>query len=197
MKKGNTPGAAREYLIRRPEQIEALASPLRQAIVDAVTASGPLTITQLARVLDRKPSALYHHVARLEQVGLLCAAGRGEGLGRPATSYDVPGRPMLIHYAPGTKRSRTIMDRVVSAMLTAAARNFSRGFLTGTQASGPQRSLWASRAEGWLTDAELRRLNSHLQRALDLMHSRAAIPPSDARAHSLTFVLAPRSAGND
>lgn len=197
MKKRNTVARTRGYFIRKPEQIQALASPLRQSIIDAIATSGPLTITQLARVLDRKPSALYHHVTRLERVGLLRAAGRGEGLGRPATSYDVPGRPMAIHYAPGTRRGRTIMDRVVAAMLTAAARHFSKGFLTGAQALGPQRSLWAARAEGWLTDAELRRLNGHLQRALDLMHSRAGAAPNDARAHSLTFVLAPRSAGSD
>ena len=52
--------------------------------------------------------------------------------------------------------------------------------------------LWVSRAEGWLTDAELRRVNDCLRRARLLMHSRSGAAPKGARAHSLTFVLSPR-----
>jgi len=58
------------YWIDRPEQIRALASPLRHEIGDRLAANGPMTIAALARALGRRPTAIYHHVKKLEAVGL-------------------------------------------------------------------------------------------------------------------------------
>lgn len=58
------------HVLDRPEQIKALASPLRQSILEAMIAA-PITTKQVAVQLGEKPTKLYHHVDSLEKVGLV------------------------------------------------------------------------------------------------------------------------------
>lgn len=60
----------RTYLLQRPEQIKALANPLRQSIL-ARMIEQPITTKQVAQRLGEKPTKLYHHVDALEKVGLV------------------------------------------------------------------------------------------------------------------------------
>lgn len=66
----------RPYVIRELKQIRALASALRQDIVDGVEAIGPCAISELAVLLRRPPHALYYHVRRLVRLGLLTQGDR-------------------------------------------------------------------------------------------------------------------------
>ena len=62
--------------VRRPEHIEALASPMRQRIMDRIEAIGPCSIRDLALSLDVAADSLYYHVRRLQQIGLLSVGSR-------------------------------------------------------------------------------------------------------------------------
>ncbi len=52
-------------------QMQALANPLRLQILEMLAAGPPRTTKQVADALGEKPTRLYHHVARLEKVGLI------------------------------------------------------------------------------------------------------------------------------
>ncbi len=58
------------YTLQRPEQIKALAHPLRQRILELMI-EAPITTKQVADRLGEKPTKLYHHVETLESAGLV------------------------------------------------------------------------------------------------------------------------------
>ena len=74
-------------LITRLAQIRALASPVRQEIIDAVSAMGPVSIAELARTLGRRPSALYFHFAKLEKLGFVVRRRPGSVRRPPSVLY--------------------------------------------------------------------------------------------------------------
>lgn len=180
------------YTVAEPRQIAALAVPVRQAIVDAVAGGGPCSIATLAAQLGRPASGLYHHVRALARVGLLVAGDATPGAaGRPAVLYDVPGRSLRIRYAPDVRATRAPMQRVVGAMTRLASREFNAGYREGVRVDGPRRDLWASRAEAWLTDAQIERANALLEEMLTLFTPSGLPRARGARLRSLVFVLAP------
>ncbi len=185
------PARHRRYVVRGQRQLQALASPSRQAIVDIVTANGPCSVREIANRLARPASALYHHVRSLRAVGLLAARPGPAGRGRPGTLVNVPGRPMVIRYEPGQPQTRQPMRRIVAAMSRAASRDFVRGYRPGVVVSGDLRQLWAARSQVWLTDNELRALNRLLRRMFRHAQSDTRRPGPMTRPHSLTVILAP------
>lgn len=56
--------------VERPDQIKALANPLRQHILELMI-EAPITTKQVADRLGEKPTKLYHHVDTLEAAGLI------------------------------------------------------------------------------------------------------------------------------
>src|SRR5262245_6928366 len=108
--------------IRRPRQIRALASPLRQEILDVLESLGPSTIAALAQRLARRPDSLYFHVRKLEGLGLLTRSGvTGSGRGEAAL-YDVPGRPMQLIYGDTPAARSTRLLPPLDAVLRLARR---------------------------------------------------------------------------
>jgi DNA-binding transcriptional ArsR family regulator len=180
---------AEACVIDRPAAIRLLASPLRQAMMDAVAAEGPLSVAELSRRLRRPADRLYYHVKRLAAVGLLVDSN-GDG-SRSETRFDVPGRPMYIRYLPHSSANRRAVVRVVEGMLRAARRDFARGFRAGVAGEGPHRRLWASRVEGTLTSGEIARLNRLLSAALALVLAARRRGAPTACAHQLTWVSSP------
>jgi DNA-binding transcriptional ArsR family regulator len=183
------------YTVHEERQLRALASPMRQAIVDTVAVAGPCAMKDIAAHIGRPASALYHHVHVLREVGLLTDQPARPGRGRPGVLFDVPGRPMVIRYEPEIARTGPPMRRIVNAMTRAAARDFATSYRPGVAVSGAARRLWAARSEAWLTDAELRAVNRLLTRLIGMVQTGATRAGAPARLHSLTFVLAPRAKG--
>ena len=184
-----TRSGARPYLITDPAQVRALASPVRQDIVDAVTARGTVSVATIARMLGRAPSALYFHIERLERLGLLVRRDIPTRRGRPSVGYDVPGRPMVLVYKPAQSKTRLPMGKLVRAMAASATRSFVRAYRPDANVTGLDRNLWASRSKGWLSPRELRRVNRHLQELTRLLHQASDAPGSDRQAMELTFIL--------
>lgn len=173
-------------------QIRALASPLRQDLVDAVAADGPCTIAELAERVGRPADALYHHVRRLVATGLLVEGSVQRGGGRPGVRLSVPGRPMLIAYDQLARGNVAASTDVVATMLRSARRGFVRALAEpAARTWGPHRNLWGGRAQGWLTAKDVKTANALLARLLALF-LRGKRAKRDGRAlHEVTFVLAP------
>ena len=71
-----------------PRELNALAHPVRMAIVELLSISGPLTATELADRLDETPANCSWHLRKLAQHGFVEEAGGGTGRQRP---WQVPG----------------------------------------------------------------------------------------------------------
>jgi DNA-binding transcriptional ArsR family regulator len=171
--------------------VRALAAPARQEIVDALESAGPRSVAELGALLGRPADALYHHLRRLERVGLVTEVERRK-LGRHVYAvYDLPGRPLRLSYAAPVRADD--VARVVSAAQRLTWREFHRALAAGTGVSeGPQRTLRGGRAKGWLQPRELARVNQLLE---ELMLAVAAGRPAPgATPISLCFVLAPSPA---
>src|SRR5947207_2203654 len=184
--------AGRPFLITSLAQIRALASPVRQEIVDALAAMGPLSVATLAHSLGRAPNAIYFHIRKLERLGLLVRLAGAAGRGRPSVSYDVPGRPMTLAYQPDQPTTRQPMGKLVRAMLSTATRIFVRAYSPDVAVvAGAERNLWASRSRCWLSPRELTEVNRHLRALVVLLNQTSGAPAGDRQLMELTFVLAP------
>lgn len=178
--------------VRSAAQIRALASPLRQEILDAVEAAGPSTVADLAAALARRPDALYFHAKALEKAGLLRRTGtRGEGRSRAAV-FDVPARPLRIDYA--TPRGRAArLGPVFDALLRLARRDTRRALdMPDAVAEGPARDLWVARFRGRVTADDLMRINALLEECSTILRESRDGP--DARPVALAFALTPLAA---
>jgi hypothetical protein len=182
----------RPYHIRQLRQLRAIVSPLRQEIVDAVAASGPCTVSELAHSLGRRPTALYAHVSALQAVGLLRRVGERSNGGRPSAVLKVPGRPMYLDYDITDPKRRKLITWYAAGML----RNASRDFVAATthpevKTAGKTRSLWAARCKGWLNQRELAEVNVLLNRLISILRDGQRNKGNSRKLHEVTFVLCP------
>ncbi len=179
--------------IRQPKQLRALASPVRQEIVDALETAGPCPIAELARHLGRAPDALYFHVRLLVRAGLVVEGERRQ-VGRHAfATYDVVARPMNIDRDAA---ARADVRRVTGGILRLALRDAVRGLEHEDAAfTGPRRNHWVARAQGWLDEAGLAELNRRLDQVLQLLRDHRHAPGRRAIAVAFAMTPAPRRRG--
>jgi DNA-binding transcriptional ArsR family regulator len=182
----------RPFRIGQLQQIRAVASPLRQDLIDAVASDGPCTIAELAERVGRPADSLYHHVRRLVATGLLVEESVRRAAGRPAVRLAVPGRPMMIAYDQLARGNVAASNDAVATMLRSARRGFARALTTpGVRTWGPRRNLWGARTQGWLTDRDVETANALLTRLLAVFLRRKGKRRNGSALHEFTFVLAP------
>ncbi len=180
----------RVHWIRDPAQVGALASRVRQRIVDRLEAVGPASVAELARSLSVAPDRLYYHVKLLTRRGLLRAAGtRGEGRAREEL-FDLIARRWHLRYDPADAALVEAINKLTRTMLRQAERDFEAGWQAeDVRVAGPLRDLWSLRLEATLTRTQLRELGEHLQAIVALL--RQPERASHGRHVALTWVLAP------
>jgi DNA-binding transcriptional ArsR family regulator len=110
MRPGATP------VVRRAEDLRLLANPTKLRIFEALR-DAPASPHELAARFGKKPTALYHHFARLQQAGLIEVAetrqrrGVVERLYRPAVGKVVVDRAL----ARGKRTSRSVETVLAAA----------------------------------------------------------------------------------
>lgn len=179
-----------EHILSTPRQLGALASPVRQEIVDTLEAlGGEAPVAALAAQLGRPSDGLYYHLRLLVRAGLLDPlADVGDG-----RRYRIRGRGgarLRLQYLPGATPNARAVERVVAGMLRIARRDFAAAIRREeTVAEGPGRTLWASRTKGWVGAAELEAVNALLERLIELLQR----GPSSTRRQLLavTWAIAP------
>jgi predicted transcriptional regulator len=179
--------ASTSFPIDRPAQIRALASPLRQELLDVLETSGPSSIAQLAERLGRAPDSLYFHIRRLLKIGLVVEVERRQ-VGRHAfVVYDVVARPMRIDRSKAKARD---VQGVVDGFLRLAARDYRRGLRNPEAVTdGPARNHGGARARGWMDAGQLARANELLEELGELFRSNR--PGPGCQPVALAWVLAP------
>ena len=175
------------------EQIRALASPVRQGIVDALEAVGPASVAELAEVLDAPADGLYYHLRILKRRGLVVEQPRSARDGRPQATFDVAGRPTLIRYTPHSPQRNAAIAQVVGSMLRSALRAFRRSLGPDAVVEGPRRSLWAGRRTARLTPDGLQEVNSLIGRLTEVLEEGRG--RNEGQLYSFTFALSPLARG--
>jgi predicted transcriptional regulator len=183
---------SKPFLITSAKQLQAIASPGREEIVDVVALIGPCSITELAAVLSRSRNSLYYHVRALRDCGLLIETQRsGEGK-RTTAYYDPPGRPFAVRFDLSTKERKRAVVALARARIRTAARGFERACRPGAvRVEGPHRNLWATHLKGWLSDEELKEANELFARLIHLIGRSGGESVHDKRSYEFTFVFAP------
>ena len=178
------------YLIKRPEQIELLTSPLRQEIIGAVQARGICSARELALELGTPPDSLYYHLKKLLAAGLLVSVGKRSATRRHEEVFRTPGDSMRVVLDLGDARISDATRRAMGAALRMAHRDFGRGSRSRVaRVGGRHRNLGGARVAGWLTRDENAEVNRHLDHIEEIFQkSRRG---RGRTRQGLTWVMAP------
>lgn len=177
----------RSFTISRPDQIAALASPIRQEILDALAGMPGSSVASIADALGRPADSLYYHLRALARVGLVVPAGRGRA--RSEALYRTIAPNLRLAYDPASPVNAARVETAVASMMRLATRDFRRAFRPGVAVSGPRRELWAARSTGWLSRADLARVNALLRKVSAVLRSSRRRPGN--RFAAVTFTLVP------
>jgi DNA-binding transcriptional ArsR family regulator len=144
-----------------PRELTALAHPVRMAIIELLSISGPLTATELADRIDETPANCSWHLRKLAQHGFVEEAEGGKGRQRP---WQVPGLGFRWDeegsVAPDERRaaqavSEVMMGRAIDRLRESQERLSSEPE-DWRKAQGGAESL------AWLTADELTALNEEI-----------------------------------
>lgn len=162
--------STRDYWIVREDQVRCLASARRQDMVDRLAAGGPLSVRELAATIGMKPSALYHHLSPLLDVGLVVEAGSRLVNRRREKLYDTPSSRMRLLRALSRPATRPLMKDTVTALCRQMDRDFANGIGSpAAAAEGAARNLGFFRLVGRPGKGALVRINEHLAAIGDIL----------------------------
>jgi len=177
------------YWIERPEQVEALTSMRRHDIADRLAASGPLSIKELADQIGVQPSALYHHIKIMLDVGLVVEAGSRIVRRKREQLYAAPGKRMRLIRALASGEHQERMDEVVAAMTRQMDRDFRVGGQSADRrAEGQDRNYGFFRLLGRPGPEQLARINACLSEIAEILWESE---DPDAELLCLGWVLTP------
>ena len=178
------------YAISRPDQLAAIASPVRQEIVDVLAGMPGAPVSAIAAALGRPADALYYHLRELVRVGLVVPSGKGRGRRRPETLYRTVAPELVAAYDPASAVNVEGVSRAIASMLRLGTRDFHRAFSSGDVAvAGPRRELWAGRLTGWLDGGGIAQVNRLFKRISRILYRSRAGP--GRRLFAVTHVLVP------
>jgi len=179
--------------VREPLQRKALASPMRIEVLGQFQGRTPMTVADIAIRLGRPPTAVYYHVHRLEEVGLLVKAGKRPGPKRDETLYQ----PVADQFDLTPERgdddqvqdaisSFAAAQRMATADLKAALETHEARF------EGKDRNLIAFRLHTRLDKKRLARANKLLDELFEIFQADPGSSKDDnSEFFSLTLALAP------
>lgn len=151
------------YWIMDPAQLAVLTSPRRHDITDRLAASGPMSIRELAGQIGAKPSALYHHIKKMLDVGLVVEAGTRVVRRKREQLYTTPAPRMRVARALAETKNQELMGEIVASLTRQMARDFDAGVSSGKgKAEGEDRNLGFFRIVGRPSPAQLARVNACL-----------------------------------
>lgn len=163
--------AKKIHWIKERKQLELLASPLRHAIIDRLTAQGPLAVGDIAMALGCRQTAVYRHLHLLQKGGLVTSKSKGgSGKGRPVQLYRAVAEHIRFARAPRDQRNWSTMTRICRTVAKQAAKDYSSGFRTPEcRIEGASRNQWFFRLFAAPSRARLARINALLDELVELV----------------------------
>jgi len=173
---------------------EVCASPVRAEILSLFEAMGRATVRELAEAMDRPADGLYHHVHRLEAVGIIEEHGR-----RPA----IRGSEVVYAYRPerflpnvGPEHADKIVrftQAMVGGIIRSAGSAIAAGVARFRSQNDTNTTLRFETAK--LTDAERARVVEHITGVVEIFDAARARTvegsDTDAELHSVAMILTP------
>jgi DNA-binding transcriptional ArsR family regulator len=153
--------------LRDPRELQALAHPVRMAIIELLTISGPLTATELADRLDETPANCSWHLRKLARHGFVEEAEGGKGRQRP---WQVPG---IGFRWEDEHASASAEERRAALALSEVTMGRALDRLRESQQRMPEEpEEWRAAQAGtemvaWLTATELKEMNDAITAVLD------------------------------
>ena len=150
-----------------PRELNALAHPVRMAIIELLSVSGPLTATELADRLDETPANCSWHLRKLAQHGFVEEAAGGKGRQRP---WQVPGLGFRWDEEHG---AGSIDERRAAQALSEVVMGRAIDRLREAQERAPEEpEEWRAATSNtemvaWLTPDELKEMNEAIEAVLD------------------------------
>ena len=176
----------------QPAQLAALTSPVRLELLEQFGIWGPCAVADVAAHMERPADALYYHVRKLVQVGLLEIVGRRRKAHRFEDLYKLPAEVIEVPRKTTTARVKQATQKAIEAVLRLAGRELSAALDDETAADeGPQRTFYGRRLKARLTKTQIRELNKHVN-AIEAVFAAATVkPPRDGRTVAVTVVMTP------
>ncbi len=82
-------------VLRRPDQVRAVSSPVAHRIVSVMERLRRATVAELADRTGIEAGSLYYHVRKMKAVGVLIEHERRSTGGRDEVVYELPGREVV------------------------------------------------------------------------------------------------------
>ncbi|MBN1827160.1 MAG: helix-turn-helix transcriptional regulator [Candidatus Eisenbacteria bacterium] len=154
-----------KMVLRSPEQVAALGSPVRFRIVDILALRGASSVREIAVGAGCSVTSLYYHIRVLEKVGILEeAATRGTGR-RMEKTYRLRAGKLVIDPKKRSVPYRRAMADSCAALLRRAERDYrAAASATEVRLEGEERDLMIRRLVLRLDSEGLARLNRLLDR---------------------------------
>src|SRR5689334_15988326 len=118
--------------ISRLDQKRVLASPIRQELIDALSRTGPSSLTELGALLGRPADGLYYHLRLLRRVGLVAAAGSRVRNGRREDLFRSGAAQYELKYGDPSPRHARALNAIIASMMRLGIRDFRRALTSGT-----------------------------------------------------------------
>ncbi len=158
--------------LRDPRALQAVAHPVRMAIIELLSVEGPMTATQLADRLDESPANCSWHLRKLAEHEFIEESPTGKGRQRPwrmrhiGMSWAEGGDDVTTdELRAGQALSRMLLERWVDRFLGASEREESD---TWRESAGLSQNV------AWLTADELADLTAQLQQVAGTYAERLA-----------------------
>ena len=181
----NKPGTG---AISKPAHLKALASPVRQELLDLLVRTGPASAAELGRLVQRPADGLYYHLRELRRVGLVSSAGMREREGRREELFRAVHKEPTLRHDPSPGGNSPAVVAIVSSMLRLGIRDFKKGAGSpSVRAEGPMRELWALRVTGWLSPAQLAEAN----RRIRVLHRTPSRRSPKGKLYGITILITP------
>jgi DNA-binding transcriptional ArsR family regulator len=165
------------YWVMRRDQVESLASPVRQDICDRLAALGPLSVRDLSEALGRRQTSIYHHLRQMIAVGLVRASRPGSGRGRPATLYETVAPRIRMARSAEIAENRPSIAKGAKAAAINAVANFAAAFDSDQWSDrGPGRNQWFFRVVASPSPERLAHINRLMNELAELLWTADAEP---------------------
>jgi len=133
-------GPSPAFVLSDLKQVKALADPLRQLVLGAFGGE-PKTTKQIAQNLGEKPTRLYHHVERLERVGLLKLVKKRQNRGTVEKYYQAVGKKFAVHpklFGDFPKGKESPIERALASAFDSALEQIRQGLEAKLLGSGAE-----------------------------------------------------------
>jgi DNA-binding transcriptional ArsR family regulator len=170
-----------------PRDMRALAHPIRLALLEVLTAYGPLTATQAGELIGQSPSSCSFHLRTLARHNFVEETGEGRGRQRP---WRIVAFGMSIPAIPAD--SETFVAAEAVAQISAERQlDRLRGWWARRRGADQTWLDVASQSEtvAWLTSAELADINDAVLKVLTRHHDRLGDPEQRPPGSELVELL--------